>query len=114
MPTINHEISLAAAVELTTRFRDSRPADMPLYESFPVAAVQRLLATIDCRYLRIYLGRKTDNEVVFVLVGADEQEQDLLPSGEAALAADDGPVIIEDGYRCPRYCPSASVLATGI
>jgi hypothetical protein len=108
----NHEISLQQAIALISRYRDNHPADFPYYETFHIEAIRQLIMPAACSFLRIYFGRKQDNEVVLILVAADAQEQDLLPLvvGTGITNADQN-IIIEDGYRCPQYCPSTSVLA---
>ncbi|QEC69307.1 hypothetical protein FRZ67_19080 [Panacibacter ginsenosidivorans] len=111
MSVKNHEISLQQAIELTTRYRNNHPADFPNYETFHIEAISQLISPAACSFLRIYFGRKEDNEVVLILVAADAQEQDLLPAvGNSVVNADQN-ILIEDGYRCPQYCPSTSVLA---
>lgn len=111
----NQHISLPEAVTLTTSYRNNRPADFFISETFDAANVQQILVQPDCQYLRIYLGRKADQSVVAVLVGADSQQADILPSSEAvpaeaAVADNANGVILEDGYRCPEFCPKPSPL----
>jgi hypothetical protein len=113
--TTNHQISLADAVALTTRFQASIPAGLPVCETFDAGAVSTLLAASGTASLRIYFGQQADGTVVAVLVAADADGNDILPvsaenfpAGDAVTA--DDAVILEDGYRCPQYCPSASPL----
>ncbi len=107
----NHEISLQDAIGMTTKYRQNPAADCPQYESFDVEAVKTLISNVQCKFLRIYLGMKEDNQISLILVAADEQGQDLLPNTtESNSIADDNP-ILEDGFRCPQFCPSNSVLA---
>ena len=109
----NQHISLPEAVTMTTRYRNNRPADFFISETFDAANIQQILAQPDCQYLRIYLGRKADNSVIAMLVGADSGEADLLPVTGATLAEDSANangVILEDGYRCPEFCPKPSPL----
>lgn len=107
-----HQISLEQAIEMTVRYRENRPANFPLYETFEREAIERLLATANCRYLRIYYGMKVNMEADAILVAADSNNEDILPASNVAqqYAADDDPVVIEDGYRCPQFCPSNSPL----
>ncbi len=109
----NHEISLQQAIDMTTRYRSNHPANFPQYETFNIEAVKRLIANAECKYLRIYYGMKEDSEVDAILVAADEQEQDLLPAPNASdlNASTVNNLIIEDGFRCPQFCPSSSPLA---
>lgn len=105
MATINHEISLQDAIAMTTLYRVNRPSDFPLCETFEADAVNKLLATEGCKYLRIYYGMKEDLNAHAVLVAVNADDEDILPSD-----TDDGPIIIEDGYRCPPDCPPSSPL----
>lgn len=113
--TTDHQITLADAIGLTSRFQASIPPGFPVCETFGAAAVNTLLAADGTASLRIYFGQQPDGTFVTVLVAADADGNDILPAstenipaGEAIIAAD--AVILEDGYRCPPYCPSASPL----
>ncbi len=112
MSTINHRISLSAAVDLTTRYRANRPDNFPVCETFESDAITTLLSETGCKYLRIYYGMDESSEVHAILVGADEQNADLLPASdeETGLEEATGSDILEDGYRCPRNCPPPSKL----
>ncbi len=111
MSNNNQHISLQEAIELTTRYRANRPADFFISETFEASNLQELLNEPDCQCLRIYLGRKPDNSVVALLVGVNSRDQDILPSADTdAAAAGTGGVILEDGTRCPEFCPTHSPL----
>lgn len=105
----NHHITLQEAIDLTQRYQANRPTDFFISETFPATVVQELLDEPGCAYLRIYLGRKPDDSVVTVLVGANDSEADILPTGDADNAT---AVILEDGFRCPQFCPPPSSLHT--
>ena len=108
---MKHEITLAEAVDMTTRYREQRPTNYPISESFDLAAIQRLLATPGAAQLRIYYGLKQDGKMNAILVVANSEGQDILPiemDTVAETSAD--PVIIQDGYRCPPACPPDSPL----
>lgn len=106
----NHEISLQAAIEMTTRYRENKPSDSPICETFEMAAIQKLLATPGCASLRIYYGMKENREVHAILVAANSEDEDILPLDEASFSSEDEEVILEDGYRCPPLCPPGSPL----
>lgn len=108
---VNHQISLQEAVDMTTRYRQNQPSNFPQYESFDVEAVRALIASDQCAFLRIYFGMKENNQVDLILVAADAQGQDLLPSSTESTEDGDDNLILEDGFRCPQFCPSNSVLA---
>lgn len=107
----NHEISLQTAIDMTMLYRKNHPANFPICETFEKAAVERLLATEGCASLRIYYGMKENERVDAILVAANASGEDILPATALAASADD-PVILEDGLRCPDYCPPFSSLNT--
>lgn len=108
---IPHQISLAEAVTLTTYFRTDPGADMPLCETFNKDSVLALLAQPGSHSFRIYLGRKADNSICSVLVAADADGQDILPSvQENQLTEGDEGIILEDAFHCPPACPPLSPL----
>ena len=106
----NHEISLQTAIELTKRYRNNRPSDLPVCETFEKEAILKLLDTAGCASLRIYLGRKENKEVVMVLAAADASGADILPSANGVSSSTGDGIILEDGYRCPTLCPPGSPL----
>jgi len=109
--TTNHEISLQSAIDMTTLYRQHRPANFPVCETFEKDAINSLLAVQDCAFLRIYYGMKEDGLVDAILVAANAAGEDLLPGQAPAAAATSGdPIILEDGYRCPDDCPPDSSL----
>lgn len=112
MSTTNHRISLGTAIDLTRRYRDNRPEHLPICETFESEAILSLLSETGCSYLRIYYGMDENKDVHAILVGADEQNADLLPAaeGETNQEVVEGNEILEDGYRCPRNCPPTSKL----
>jgi hypothetical protein len=107
----DHQITLQQAIDMTTRYRQNKPANAPICETFNMTAVNQLLAVSGCAYLRIYYGMKENMEIDAILVAADANGEDILPSQTAAAFDETGnPVILEDGYRCPPDCPPQSPL----
>ena len=106
----NHEISLQTAIEMTKLYGANRPANFPLSESFEISAVQKLLSTEGAAFLRVYYGMKENKEVDAILVAANAEGEDILPSTTILAASDEKPVILEDGFRCPEFCPGDSPL----
>lgn len=104
----NHEISLPTAVDMTKRYRAQRPANFPISETFRLDAIKKLIATTGCASIRIYYGRKADNQVDAILVAVNAAGEDILPN-LTSFGVDD-PVILEDSLRCPDDCPPASTL----
>lgn len=117
---MNHFISLAEAIDLTSRYRAQsdtvlQPAYqgqglLPLSESFDRSAVDALLAQAGCAGLRIYGGMNEQLEVHAVLVAYDGNGADILPSTSAASLTTEEDVILENSLRCPPTCPIESLL----
>jgi hypothetical protein len=93
----------------------------PHAETFSKEIILQLLEQEGAEGLRIYLGQDDQNIVRMVLVGVDEQGNDLLPDNEpadepaggahaqlklSATPAGKGRQIVEEGQRCPPYCPT--------
>ena len=110
--TIPHSISLADAIELTSRFRTNRTPDLPLAETFEKDSVIAMLSVPNASRFRIYLGEKINGDICSVLVAADADGNDILPSSITVTADtdDDPPLILEDAFRCPDLCPPSSPL----
>lgn len=110
MSNFNQQISLEEAIDLTTRYQANRPSNFPICETFDIDAVNALLAVSGCKFLRVYYGMKENLDVDVLLVAADENGQDILPSAGTAALSDGDPIILEDGIRCPPDCPPSSAL----
>ena len=109
-PTNHHEISLQTAIDMTTLYRTNRPAQFPLCETFEKEAVHKLLAIKGCASLRVYYGMKEDGNVDAILVAVNSSGEDILPAITNSIEATDELIILEDGLRCPDYCPPKSPL----
>jgi hypothetical protein len=117
-----HSIALAAAAELTERFRNNRNTILqsnyqnqdllPLSETFSKTALMEVLGREECTALRIYPGMAEDLKIHAILVGVDEDNADILPP-QNTLAETGDDYILEDGQRCPPACPPPSTLNTG-
>ena len=116
MSTSKHEISVEKAAEMTRKYRENRPDNFAICESFESDVILDLLSEPGCRYLRIYYGMDENNEVHAILVGANEKNEDILPPDSANTDAvtteggEGGGGVLDDGYRCPTYCPPPSKL----
>jgi hypothetical protein len=120
IPTTDHRISLATAIEMTTRYRENRqsiladPTDetmLPLSETFNKDAISGLLNTTGAEAFRIYYGMTENKNIHAILVAVDQGGNDILPSTAAEnISDDDDEVILEDGQRCPYTCPPDSPL----
>jgi hypothetical protein len=117
-----HSIPVDVARKMTKKFRDEKDKLLreehkgkhllPDCESFNRAAFDRLLRREDCKGVRIYYGMKEgDQRVHAIIVGFDADGKDILPVPGVVMDGTD-PVIIEDSYPCPTYCPPGSDLNT--
>lgn len=113
---MNHFISLASAVSMTSRFRDYREnilkaeyqgQNILAYsESFERAAFDALLNKTETVGLRMYYGMDENLKIHAIIVGFDVNGEDILP--ESLTGADED--IIDNGNRCPDICPPPSPL----
>lgn len=114
---IQHSISLDEAIQLTSSFQSSRPADMPVCETFEKSSVLALLQVAGAEKFRIYYGKKVNGEICAVLVAADADGRDILPAQNEVnnqINADEGDaLILEDSFKCPYACPPESPLYQG-
>jgi hypothetical protein len=76
-------------------------------ELFNVAAVNAVAAVTGCAAVRIYYGMDEDLKVHAMLVAADENGQDILPPAGGVIFEQNpaDPPIVEEGQRCPPFCP---------
>ncbi len=82
--------------------REDQPSDvLPLCETFTADHVRSLLEQAGCGSLRVYLGMNDSKKVKLVLVGVDENNEDMCGGANAFL---------DKGARCPSNCPPDSPL----
>jgi hypothetical protein len=113
MSQIPHSISLDEAIDLTSRFRANRPSFMPICETFDRPSVLSLLNVTGAAKLRVYMGEKSNGNVCTVLVAANDEGADILPTDENAIPStimEDDALILDDAVRCPELCPPYSPL----
>lgn len=108
--TTLHSISLGVAIELTTRYRENRPDNFPICETFDKKSVNLMLSHENAVSLRIYLGEKENGDVCAVLCAADANGSDILPPAAASRESEGDELILEDAIRCPELCPPTSPL----
>jgi hypothetical protein len=92
-PAHDHKITLAEAIALTRRFRETASPKTERGGMFHRASVDELLGQPGCTGLRFYHGRNADGSSAIVLVGVDAKGNDMT----------DG-TILERQYPCPPYC----------
>jgi hypothetical protein len=119
MPT-NHSISLQTGIDMTTLYRQEKENILatdyknqnilPLSETFDRAAIDALLAETGCTAIRIYYGMDENLLVHAILVGVNEDNEDILPAETSSLTDTGDDPIMEQSIRCPPECPPASPL----
>jgi hypothetical protein len=121
MPT-NHFISLQTGIDMTTLYRQEKENILatayknqnilPISETFDRAAIDTLLAETGCAAVRIYYGMSEDLLIHAIIVGVDENNEDILPSEANVLSnsVETDESILEQGVRCPEDCAPPSPL----
>jgi hypothetical protein len=82
--------SLEKAVQMASRFREKRETILvpeirdagilPVCETFYAKDIQRILNQPGCVKLRVYFGMDDKQRVHPIIIGADDQDADILPS----------------------------------
>jgi hypothetical protein len=114
-----HSISLDILKELTTRYNKNKTkilkdefhdnGTLPTCETFDRAAFDQLLAQEGCVGIRIYFGMDEDLDVKLVVVGVNENDQDIRPATSNLKmrnvdTTDEAVFAFSDSVRCPPYC----------
>jgi hypothetical protein len=120
MSTLKHAVSLNKAKQLTSHYEKNKAkilkdefhgkATLPTSETFDRAAFDAILAKEGCVKIRIYYGMDEDLQVKLVVVGVDENDQDISTSNANKKSKNqdikDEPVFaFSDSTRCPPNCP---------
>ncbi|MEP7383690.1 MAG: hypothetical protein ABI910_18535 [Gemmatimonadota bacterium] len=116
-PKEPQRISLAAAVELTQRYRKAAPASEH-GGFFWADGIQELLAQPGCAGMRYYHGVNAEGCYQIVLVGVDANGNDITKApgtrktarGAVAAAGAGDAVLLDHHWPCPPYCPTDSPL----
>ena len=111
---MSHFITLPTAIDLTARFRTEKEnilveelQNQGIFfqcETFEREAIDHLLGEEGCTHIRVYMGMDEYLKLRAVLVGVNENDEDLLPG-----TGNDNK-IVEVGLRCPTVCPPPSAL----
>lgn len=111
-PQESQRITLAAAVELTQRYRKAAPASEHA-GFFWAEGIKAILEQPGCVGIRYYHGLSADGAYSPVVVGVDEKGNDItaVTKGRRAAAAATGDaVLLDHHYPCPPFCPTESPL----
>jgi len=117
---MSHFISLQEGIDMTSLYRSSKESILkteyqnlnilPLSETFSRGEFDTVLAKSGCEGLRIYYGMDENLKIHAIIVGVDEEGNDMIPE-ESSLTEEEED-IIEKGNRCPDLCPNESPLNT--
>jgi hypothetical protein len=115
---MSHFISLQEGIDMTSLYRTEKENILktqyqnqnilPLSESFDRAEFDTVLGKTGCEGLRIYYGMDENLKIHAIIVGVDQEGDDMIPAESSLTEEDDD--IIEKGNRCPDLCPSESPL----
>lgn len=98
-------ITLGMAKKWTKNYRDANPGDVKAI-FFGCDQIKRLLneknGDGDCKGIRIYFGLDEDGKKRLILVGATENQKNILPK-DGGKGTDDN-IILDDGTYCPPSC----------
>ena len=111
---MNHSISLQQAIDMTTQYRAQKSKAvspgfenmLSICETFDRAAIDTLLAQTNCTKLRLYFGMDTSLKLHAIIVGVDQNDEDILPPDPKSANGE----IVEQGMTCPPDCPPPSPL----
>jgi hypothetical protein len=96
----NHDISLNEAADLTQRFRENLPIiDHTIAEYFGKSALEELLDQNGCVGIRIYYGIDIEMKKRLVIVGVNNEGNDLYEGN-----------LMEVGQPCPPICSESNLL----
>lgn len=99
----DQEITLSEASALTANYRAASASTAVLGHYFGKTIINDILAQEDCVGIRIYYALTSTGEKQLVLVGVDEDENDLC----------DG-VLGDKSFLCPPICGTSNALNSDI
>lgn len=76
-------------------------------ETFNRELFDTLLSYPDCTGIRVYSGMDPNKLQRFIVVGVNSNDEDIYITQEESPGE---LFVIENGYRCPNYCPPDSEL----
>ncbi len=94
------KITLQEAIKFTENYRNSEKAEAVKAEFIGKDLVEEILSQQKCVGLRLYFGKSEEGDLNIVVVGCDENGEDLY----------DG-IILEKGVPCPPFCANNSPLS---
>lgn len=104
------KISKAKAKKWVNNYKAKYGKDKNFLSSmlFDKKVVIDMLNEDKCEGLRVYNAIDDEGKEHFILVGTDEQGNNLLPSSEESLT--ESYSLLDNGERCPPFCPTGGEL----
>lgn len=103
-------IPLPTAKQWTANYRKTISEGDTLAHYFGGQIIQRLLDQDKAVGIRAYYAIDDKGKKQLLLVGVDENGENLLPlegaAAKSAAADADDPIIVDYSKPCPSYCPS--------
>lgn len=113
-------ISLQEAIDMTSLYRSQKENILKtqfqgqnilaLSEAFDRNVFDTVLGRSGVMGLRIYYGMDENLKIHAIIVGTDENGDDILPGESNLNVSEEDNYIIENGNRCPDICPGDSPL----
>jgi hypothetical protein len=98
-----HDITLAQASGWTKNYRDTISVTETIAHYFGKQAIQAILNQEDCVGLRLYYALDNDSNKQIIVVGVDEDNNDLYNG-----------LLAERSLKCPQDCPTANPLNSDV
>ena len=99
-------VPLADTKRWTKNYRDANPGlDTTRAHFYGRDKLQQLLDQSGSAGIRIYHGINDEGKQVLVLLAAKQDENNILPSNENEVVANDSGLVLEVAWPCPPYCP---------
>ena len=95
-----HMVDLRLAARWTKRYREENPGETKA-QFFGCDILNQLLNEPGCMGIRVYYGIDDDGKKQLILVGANAEQNNLLPTDQGS----DGSAVANGGQSCPTSCP---------
>ena len=104
-------IDVKQSRKMVAKFRERNPSQTTKAHFFGCEVIQDILDDPRCKGIRIYYASDDEGNPQLILVGADENMDNILYRApiHPALGASAGgnlPGTADDSVKCPDYCPS--------
>lgn len=98
-------IPLATAKEWTANYRATIKPGETLAHYFGGDIIQKVLKEAGCVGIRVYYAIDDKGQKQLLIVGVDENGDNLLPAEVAEARGEDDFIIVDKSTSCPPQCP---------